>query len=70
MWHGAFVRIGVVLGLGFLLLFLAGFLRGGYVLVGDPELALGLFLGLGGLGLSCVLAAGVAGGIVIARDHR
>lgn len=64
------MRIGVVSALGFLLLFVAGFVRGGQDLAADPELALGLFLGLGGLGLACVLAAGVAGGIALAREQR
>lgn len=45
---------------GALALFLAGFIRGGLRSSADPELVLGASYALGGLGLTGVLAAGVA----------
>ena len=54
--------------LGVLFLFIAGFIRGGEANSPDPELVLGAFYALAGLGLIGVLAAGVAAGISLSRD--
>ena len=53
---------------GVVLLFSAGFIRGGEGRSPDPELVWGAFYALGGLGLASVLAAGVTLGIILARD--
>jgi hypothetical protein len=54
--------------LGVVVLFIAGFVRGGEANSPDPELVFGAFCALGGLGLVGVLAAGVALGIRLSRD--
>lgn len=53
--------------LGALALFLAGFVRGGLRNSADPELIFGAFYALAGLGLTGVLAAGVALGANLTR---
>lgn len=52
---------------GVLMLFVAGFIRAGERNSADPELVLGSFYALGGLGLVGVLAAGVSFGIRLSR---
>lgn len=54
--------------IGALALFAAGFVRGGLRTSADPELVFGASYALGGLGLMCVLATGVAMGVSLARD--
>lgn len=54
--------------LGALVLFIAGFVRGGAAHSPDPELLLGVFYALAGLGSVGVLAAGVALGNSLSRD--
>ncbi|WP_101525543.1 hypothetical protein [Nocardioides houyundeii] len=54
--------------LGALTLFIAGFVRGGEANSADPELVLGAFYALAGIGSVCIIAAGTALGISLSRD--
>ena len=67
-WKGCAMRAVAPAVLGVLFLLIAGFIRGGEANSPDPELVLGAFYALAGLGLIGVLAAGVAAGISLSRD--
>lgn len=62
------MRVATTVVIGALVLFLAGFVRVEVSRSPDPELVLGAFYALAGLGLTAVVAAGVALGIGLSRD--
>ena len=60
------MRVVVSALLGMSALFVAGFLKGGEDMSRDPDLLLGTFYALAGLGMLAIVAAGVALGVFTA----